>query len=61
MSSTQMARRYWDALIRVGNATAGTPRARAGYTLRQRWWASLTGYRLPIRNKPTDTGPPCSE
>ncbi len=55
MDSTDMMRRYWDAVTRANRPVAGTFRARSGYTLRQRWWASLTGYRLPPRNEPEAT------
>lgn len=50
MSSTHLVRRYWDAVTTVNNPVAETFRARAGYTLLQRYWASLTRYRLPERN-----------
>lgn len=51
MISTSTTQRYLAGLTRPA-APAGTPRGRAGYSFWQRYWASLTRYRLP--EKPAD-------
>lgn len=57
MSDNPLARRSWRSLTNATPAlrTPSGVRAREGYTLRQRFWASFIGADLPTRNAPNES------